>query len=76
MSPASPLLWQREDVLCELFCIRLRNALDPDDYGSVYPDPECTVHWAPGYEDLKEWLQQERLARWRKWKAGRFRASR
>lgn len=63
--------WQREDVLCEFFCIRQRDGDDPDDQGSLYPDPECEVHWAPGFEPLRQQMEQERLYRWRAWQAHR-----
>lgn len=41
-NPKYDKFWQDENVMCDLFCIR-DNGQDP--YGSLYPEPECVVHW-------------------------------
>lgn len=62
-------IWQREDVLCDLACYRLRDPSDPEDQGSLYPDPECIVHWAPVAYGMRDLLLEQRMERHRQWKS-------
>jgi len=63
--------WQLEHVLCEFACYRVRDERDPEDMGSRHPDPECEVHWAPGWEGLRTWMYQERVRHALRHRAGR-----
>lgn len=57
MRDMSPECWQDEHILCEFFCIQVRQPDDPDDYGSQYPELECGVHWAPAGQAKRAHLQ-------------------
>lgn len=52
-------------VACEFFCIMRQDLDDPEDQGSLLPEPECSVHWSREIESqiLRYELMLARLLR-------------